>query len=140
MDGTGLIAEQGHIPMWREDAVYTIDHIGFPVQDEDQRLRAQSPRANGDRRSVGVKKRKDLLREEKQGDRKPQHQRAGEEDGTLDRPLQCPRSSAAIVIADQRRCTLCDPCAKGKAKQEKAVDHRHRRYRGDSLVGGNAIQ
>lgn len=36
MDGTGLIAEQGHIPMWREDAVYTIDHIGFPVQDEDQ--------------------------------------------------------------------------------------------------------
>lgn len=36
MDGTGLIAEQGHIPAWREDAVYTDKHIGFPVQDGDQ--------------------------------------------------------------------------------------------------------
>lgn len=36
MDGTELIAEQGHIPAWREDAVYTSDHVGFPVQDGDQ--------------------------------------------------------------------------------------------------------
>lgn len=36
MDGTGLIAEQGHIPAWDEKATYTIDHIGFPVQDEGQ--------------------------------------------------------------------------------------------------------
>lgn len=36
MDGTGLIAEQGHIPAWREDAVYTVNHIGYPVQDGDQ--------------------------------------------------------------------------------------------------------
>lgn len=36
MDGTALIAEQGHIPAWRENAVYTADHVGFPVQDGDQ--------------------------------------------------------------------------------------------------------
>lgn len=36
MTGTAIIAEQGHIPAWREDAVYTIDHVGFPVQDEEQ--------------------------------------------------------------------------------------------------------
>lgn len=36
MDGTALIAEQGHIPAWREDAVYTAAHVGFPVQDGDQ--------------------------------------------------------------------------------------------------------
>lgn len=36
MDGTELIAEQDHIPAWREDAVYTSDHVGFPVQDGDQ--------------------------------------------------------------------------------------------------------
>lgn len=36
MDGTALIAEQDHIPVWREDAVYTASHVGFPVQDGDQ--------------------------------------------------------------------------------------------------------
>lgn len=36
MDGTELIAEQDHVPAWREDAVYTSDHVGFPVQDGDQ--------------------------------------------------------------------------------------------------------
>lgn len=36
MDGTALIAEQGHIPAWREDAAYTAGHVGFPVQDDDQ--------------------------------------------------------------------------------------------------------
>lgn len=36
MTGTALIAGQGHIPAWREDAVYTTDHVGFPVQDGDQ--------------------------------------------------------------------------------------------------------
>lgn len=36
MDGTALIAEQQNIPAWREDAVYTTDHVGKPVQDGDQ--------------------------------------------------------------------------------------------------------
>ena len=36
MTGTALIAEQGHIPAWREDGVYTADHVGFPVQYDDQ--------------------------------------------------------------------------------------------------------
>lgn len=36
MDGTALIAEQDSIPAWRENAVYTTKHIGFPVQDGDQ--------------------------------------------------------------------------------------------------------
>lgn len=36
MDGTAIIAEQSHIPAWREDAVYTAAHVGFPVQDGDQ--------------------------------------------------------------------------------------------------------
>lgn len=36
MTGTQLIAEQGHIPAWREDAVYEAKHVGFPVQDGDQ--------------------------------------------------------------------------------------------------------
>lgn len=36
MDGTALIAEQGNIPAWREDTVYTADHVGFPVQDGNQ--------------------------------------------------------------------------------------------------------
>lgn len=36
MTGTAIIAEQEHIPAWREDAVYTDAHIGFPVQDDGQ--------------------------------------------------------------------------------------------------------
>ena len=36
MDGTALIAEQGHIPLWREDAVYGKGHVGYPVQDLNQ--------------------------------------------------------------------------------------------------------
>lgn len=36
MTGTEIIAEQSHIPAWREDAVYTAAHVGFPVQDADQ--------------------------------------------------------------------------------------------------------
>ena len=36
LDGTAIIAEQDHVPAWREDAVYTLDHVGFPVQDDDQ--------------------------------------------------------------------------------------------------------
>lgn len=36
MTGTAIIAEQGHIPEWREDAIYTADHVGFPVQHKDQ--------------------------------------------------------------------------------------------------------
>ena len=36
MDGTALIAEQGNIPAWSEKAVYTADHVGYPVQDGDQ--------------------------------------------------------------------------------------------------------
>lgn len=36
MDGTAIIAEEDHIPAWSEDAVYTADHVGFPVQDDNQ--------------------------------------------------------------------------------------------------------
>ena len=36
MTGTAIIAEQGHIPAWREDAVYEAKHVGFPLQYEDQ--------------------------------------------------------------------------------------------------------
>ena len=36
MSGTEIIAEQEVIPAWREDAVYTTKHIGFPVQDNGQ--------------------------------------------------------------------------------------------------------
>lgn len=36
MDGTAIIAEEDHIPAWSEKAVYTADHVGFPVQDNGQ--------------------------------------------------------------------------------------------------------
>ena len=36
MDGTAIIAEEDHIPAWSESAVYTADHVGFPVQDNGQ--------------------------------------------------------------------------------------------------------
>lgn len=36
MDGTAIIAEEDHIPVWSERAVYTADHVGFPVQDQGQ--------------------------------------------------------------------------------------------------------
>ena len=36
MTGTEIIAEQDIIPAWREDAVYTEKHTGFPVQDNGQ--------------------------------------------------------------------------------------------------------
>ena len=36
MDGTAIIAEEEKIPAWSEDAVYTADHVGFPVQDDGQ--------------------------------------------------------------------------------------------------------
>ena len=36
MDGTAIIAEEDHIPAWSENAVYTADHVGFPVQDKGQ--------------------------------------------------------------------------------------------------------
>lgn len=36
LDGTAIIAEEDHIPAWREDAVYTTAHVGFPVRDKGQ--------------------------------------------------------------------------------------------------------
>ena len=36
MDGTAIIAEEDHIPAWSEDAGYTTEHVGFPVQDKGQ--------------------------------------------------------------------------------------------------------
>lgn len=36
MDGTAIIAEEDHIPTWREDAVYTADMVGWPVRHLDQ--------------------------------------------------------------------------------------------------------
>lgn len=36
LDGTAIIAEQDHVPAWSEQAVYTLAHVGCPVQDGDQ--------------------------------------------------------------------------------------------------------
>lgn len=36
MDGTAIIAEEDHIPAWSKSAVYTADHVGFPVRDAGQ--------------------------------------------------------------------------------------------------------
>lgn len=36
MDGTAVIAEESHIPAWREDADYSGKPTGIPVQDEGQ--------------------------------------------------------------------------------------------------------
>ena len=36
MDGSAIIAEEDHIPAWSESAVYTENHVGFPVQDKGQ--------------------------------------------------------------------------------------------------------
>lgn len=49
LDGTALIAEEDHIPAWREDAVYTADMVGWPVQDAGQIytiLQAHTPANN----------------------------------------------------------------------------------------------
>ena len=57
MDGTAIIAEQSHIPAWREDAVYTVDHIGYPVQDNGQVytiLQAHTPAHNPGMRPVDL--------------------------------------------------------------------------------------
>jgi len=52
MDGTALIAEQGHIPAWRENAVYTANHVGFPVQDGNQVYTILQPHAPANNRGV----------------------------------------------------------------------------------------
>lgn len=36
MDGTAVIAEESHIPAWREDADYSGQKPGIPVQDDGQ--------------------------------------------------------------------------------------------------------
>ena len=36
LDGTAIIAEEDHIPAWREDAVYTSAMIGWPLRHDDQ--------------------------------------------------------------------------------------------------------
>lgn len=36
MDGTDIIAEEDHIPAWREDAVYTSAMIDWPLRHNDQ--------------------------------------------------------------------------------------------------------
>lgn len=49
MDGTAIIAEEDHIPAWSENAVYTAEHIGYPVQDDGQVytiLQAHTPAHN----------------------------------------------------------------------------------------------
>ena len=49
LDGTAIIAEEDHIPLWREDAAYTADMIGWPVQDNGQVytiLQAHTPANN----------------------------------------------------------------------------------------------
>ena len=57
MTGTAIIAEQSHVPAWREDAVYTADHIGYPVQDNGQVytiLQAHTPAHNPGVRPVDL--------------------------------------------------------------------------------------
>lgn len=49
MDGTAIIAEEDHIPPWREDAAYTADMVGWPVTDDGQVytiLQAHTPANN----------------------------------------------------------------------------------------------
>ena len=36
LSGTDLINNEDKIPMWSEDAVYTTEHIGYPVQHNNQ--------------------------------------------------------------------------------------------------------
>lgn len=49
MDGTSLIREESNIPLWSENAVYTSEHIGYPIQDNEQVftiLQAHTPANN----------------------------------------------------------------------------------------------
>ena len=49
LTGTELIAAENDIPVWNENAVYTADHIGYPVQDNGQVyriLQAHTPSHN----------------------------------------------------------------------------------------------
>ena len=49
LDGTAIIAEEDHIPPWREDAVYTADMVGWPLRDGEQvytLLQAHTPANN----------------------------------------------------------------------------------------------
>lgn len=43
LDGTAIIAEEDHIPAWREDAVYGAEHVGFPVRDKGQVYTIEMP-------------------------------------------------------------------------------------------------
>lgn len=36
MDGTAIIEEEDKVPAWKESAVYTEEHVGYPVQDNGQ--------------------------------------------------------------------------------------------------------
>ena len=49
LSGTAIIAEEDHIPPWREDAVYTADMVGWPLRDGEQvytLLQAHTPANN----------------------------------------------------------------------------------------------
>ena len=49
LDGTAIIAEEDHIPPWRENAVYTADMVGWPLRDGEQvytLLQAHTPAHN----------------------------------------------------------------------------------------------
>lgn len=48
LDGTAIIAEQDHVPAWSETAVYTLNHVGYPVQDGDQVYTILSPHRPAD--------------------------------------------------------------------------------------------
>lgn len=48
LDGTAIIAEQDHVPAWSEAAVYTLNHVGYPVQDGDQVYTILSPHRPAD--------------------------------------------------------------------------------------------
>ena len=43
LDGTAIIAEEDHIPAWREDAVYGEKHVGFPLRDKGQVYTIEMP-------------------------------------------------------------------------------------------------
>ena len=36
LDGTAIIAEEDKVPAWSENATYTSDQVGYPVQDRGQ--------------------------------------------------------------------------------------------------------
>lgn len=58
IDGTAIIAEEDHIPVWSEHAVYRAEHVGYPIQDDGQVytiLMAHTPAHNPGQRPADLR-------------------------------------------------------------------------------------